>query len=244
MPPAAKHFDPLVGIDVHIIQPPGPVPPVPVPHPYTGMLMDPCDYAPFIGGTVKVGGLQRAQAGTGGISIPKHIPIGGVFVKPPADESEMFMGSSTVAADGDAFSYLGLPALSCQCIGMPPVPRAKGSSPKSLVLPTTVCLSIPLPVSVGGSPTVSLMALGMKAGMAALGALAKKVRKGRAAKKAKGHNGGKCKGGDPVDIVTGAVFDDVIDAQAAPPWSFTWSRHYTTARAREDGPLGHGFRHG
>lgn len=244
MPPAAKHFDPLVGIDVHIIQPPGPVPPVPVPHPYTGMLMDPCDYAPFIGGTVKVGGLQRAQAGTGGISIPKHIPIGGVFVKPPADESEMFMGSSTVAADGDAFSYLGLPALSCQCIGMPPVPRAKGSSPKSLVLPTTVCLSIPLPVSVGGSPTVSLMALGMKAGMAALGALAKKVRKGRAAKKAKGHNGGKCKGGDPVDIVTGAVFDDVVDAQAAPPWTFAWSRHYTTLRAREDGPLGHGFRHG
>jgi YD repeat-containing protein len=244
MPPAAKHFDPLVGIDVHIIQPPGPVPPVPVPHPYTGMLMDPCDYAPVIGGTVKVGGLQRAQAGTGGVSIPKHIPIGGVFVKPPADESEMFMGSSTVAADGDAFSYLGLPALSCQCVGMPPIPRKKGSTPKTFVLPTTVCLSIPLPVSVGGSPTVSLMALGMKAGLAALGALAKKVKKARKAKKAKGANGAKCTGADPVDIITGAVYDDVIDARAAAPRMFQWSRHYTTERAKERGVLGFGFRHG
>ncbi len=26
MMPAAKHFDPVTGVDIHIIQPPGPVP--------------------------------------------------------------------------------------------------------------------------------------------------------------------------------------------------------------------------
>ncbi len=241
MPAAAKHFDPMVGIDVHLIQPPGPAPPIPVPHPHTAMVMDPCDYAPYIGGTVKVGGLQRAQAGTGGISIPKHIPIGGMFVKPPENESELFMGSSTVAVDGDAFSYLGLPVLTCQCIGMPPIPRAKGSTPKSLVLPTTVCLSIPMPVSVGGGPTVSLMALGMRAGMAALGALAKKAKK--AWKGRKGANGVKCNGAHPVDIVTGANFDDFCDAKEPAPRLLQWGRHYTTARIKERGPLGFAFRH-
>ena len=54
-------------------------------------------------------------------------------------------------------------------------PRSKGSPPKSLVLPTTVCLSIPLPVLVGGPPTISLMALGMRLGMPLLKALGKKL---------------------------------------------------------------------
>ena len=39
MMPAAKHFDPILGIDIHIIQPPGPVPPVPIPHPFIGFLI-------------------------------------------------------------------------------------------------------------------------------------------------------------------------------------------------------------
>ena len=78
---AAKAFDPVMGVDVHIIQPPGPVPPVPIPHPFVGMLVDPMDFAPVIGATVLVNGMPRATAGTGGKAIPPHIPIGGVFVK-------------------------------------------------------------------------------------------------------------------------------------------------------------------
>jgi len=85
--PAAKHFDPIVGVDIHIVQPPGPVPPVPVPHPHVGMVMDPFDYAPHIGATVSIGGIPRALAGTSGHMTPAHIPIGGVFVKPPGNEA-------------------------------------------------------------------------------------------------------------------------------------------------------------
>ena len=144
MMPAAKHFDPILGVDVHIIQPPGPVPPVPIPHPFIGMVIDPFDYVPILGSTVLVNGIHRAQAGTAGKCLPPHIPIGGTFIKPPGNEAEIFMGSSTVAVDGDAFSYLALPSLTCQDVGMPPPPRVKKKSKtKSLVLPTSVVLPIP-----------------------------------------------------------------------------------------------------
>ena len=71
---AATHFDPVVGIDIHIVQPPGPVPPIPVPHPFVGMVIDPMEYAPYIGGTVMVNGMMRGTAGTGGKGIPAARP--------------------------------------------------------------------------------------------------------------------------------------------------------------------------
>ncbi|HLP41454.1 MAG TPA: hypothetical protein VK465_08105, partial [Fibrobacteria bacterium] len=62
MMPAAKMMDPVMGIDIHIIQPPGPVPPVPIPHPFVGMLFDPMELAPFIGASVFVNGMPKATA--------------------------------------------------------------------------------------------------------------------------------------------------------------------------------------
>ncbi|MCH9683018.1 MAG: hypothetical protein K0V04_16400 [Deltaproteobacteria bacterium] len=250
MLPAAKHFDPILGIDVHIIQPPGPVPPLPIPHPHVGMVMDPFDYAPFIGATTMVGGMPRAQAGTAGTLLPPHIPIGGTFITPVGNEAEVLMGSSTVAVDGDAFSYLGLPGLACQDVGAPPPPRpGKPAKTKSLVLPTIVVLSIPAGVTVGGAPTVSLMALGSRLALAAafraMGGMVRKVKKMRAAKKGgRGNNGVRCNGGHPVDTLTGVVFDTFVDAVSPDLDSiFAWRRHYRSAWARHDGDLGPGFRH-
>jgi RHS repeat-associated protein len=195
MPLAAKHFDIVIGIDVHIVQPPGTVPPAPIPHPFVGIVFDPFDYIPFLGATVFVNGLPRAQAGSVGFPIPAHVPIGGVFVKPPNNECALFMGSATVEVEGEPFAYLGLPVLSCSDIGMPPPPRfgsavdsgaeskpkpaKKKSAPMGLFAPTSIVLSIPMgaPVDVGGPPTISLAAV---TGLAALGALkagARKLRK-------------------------------------------------------------------
>lgn len=268
MMPAAKHLDPLLGIDIHIIQPPGPVPPVPIPHPHIGIVLDPMDYVPYIGGTVTVGGLKRAQAGTSGQSVP-HIPIGGVFVKPPGNEAEIFMGSSTVAVDGDAFSYLALPVLSCHDIGMPGPPRPKGSPPKSLVLPTTVVLAIPAGVLVGGGPTISLMALGMRFGMAALGKGLKKLKgmaKGskkmkalsqrihRAARKTMDKLGippslqrrihkAICNvTGHPVDTASGMVFTQALDFALDGPLQLRWDRDWYS-NSNHVGELGHGWHH-
>ena len=136
MMPAAKHFDPVLGVDIHIVQPPGPVPPLPVPHPFVGIVIDPFDYVPILGATVMVNGVPRGQAGTGGKNMPPHIPIGGVFIKPTGNECEIFMGSSTVLVEDEPFSYTALPVLSCHDIGMPPPPRVKKKgAPKSLFLP-------------------------------------------------------------------------------------------------------------
>jgi RHS repeat-associated protein len=168
---ALKHFDPIIGVDLHIIQPPGPVPPVPIPHPHVAMIFDAVDYVPIIGATVKVNGLIAARAGTAGQAAPPHIPMGGMFVKPPTNESQVFMGSATVLADGAPMAFMGVPVLTCQDIGIP-APFRKGKSPaKTLMLPVGVALSIPSgpPVMVGGPPTIDMMAVGFSAGRLAAG---------------------------------------------------------------------------
>ncbi|MDP9033562.1 MAG: DUF6531 domain-containing protein [Myxococcota bacterium] len=197
MPPALKHLDPIVGVDIHLIQLPAPGPPVPIPHPYVGMILDVTDYIPFLGATVKINGLPRAKAGTSGQALPPHIPMGGTFIKPPTNESETFLGSATVAADGDPLVYAGLPILTCQDIGIPAQPRAgKQNEPKSLMLPTGQAIPIPAGplVMVGGPPsflaalkgTLQKLALSMAAKKLAalamkskrLGALAAKIERG------------------------------------------------------------------
>ena len=191
---AVKHFDIVVGLDVHIVQPPGTVPPVPIPHPHVAIVLDPFDYLPLIGATVKVNGLPRGQAGSAAMPIPSHIPIGGVFVKPPANESELLMGSKTVEVESQPFAYMALPVLACADVGglpplrpvkpdpselgKPPAPKQKGP-PIGLVMPSCVVLPIPIgkPVLVGGPPTISLMALAFRAGFMALGAAFRGLRK-------------------------------------------------------------------
>ncbi|HKX63506.1 MAG TPA: RHS repeat-associated core domain-containing protein, partial [Verrucomicrobiae bacterium] len=222
------------------------------------MIIDPMDYVPFIGATVNVNGLPRSQAGTAGEAVPKHIPIGGTFIKPPANECEIFMGSSTVCVDGDAFTYLALPVLSCHDVGLVPPPRPKKKSKtKSMVLPTSVVLCVPggPPVLVGGAPTISLMALGMRIGMAGLGKAFKKFKKkfkkfrkkkgkGKKPKKGKSPDNAPC-GTDahPVDVVTGACVDTCIDYVSPAPFPFRWIRHYDSADAQSPGVVGAGFRH-
>lgn len=263
---AAKHLDPVLGIDVHIIQAPVPGPPVPIPHPFIGMVVDPFDYAPFIGATVMINGMPRAQAGTAGNNIPPHIPMGGVFIQPPGNECEVFMGSATVCIDGDAQSFMGLPVLSCQDVGIIAPPRPKGKvKTRSMVLPTSVVLPIPLgpPVMIGGPPTISLMAMGMRLGMAGLGKGLKRLAKTKLIKKLskQGKNlKGKFKAkfkrkktpshqkscgrpGEPVDVWTGANVDDFDDFPLPGVPALSWKRYYDSRHAQLDGPIGRGFSH-
>jgi RHS repeat-associated protein len=250
MMPAATHFDPVIGIDIHLVQPSGPVPPLPIPHPYIGIVFDPFDYLPIIGSTVKINGMHRAIAGTAGKTLPKHFPIGGTFVPPlPANEHENFMGSSTVEMDGDAAAYMALPCLSCQSIGMPPPPRQnpkKKTKVRSLVLPTSLVLPIPkgAPVLIGGSPTISLFSLAARL----VGPLAKAIGKAKAFRKAAGafrkaRRRGfrnmkpgflKCKvlRAEPVDVVTGEVVVDQQDFELPGRIPIRWTRHHRAGSAR------------
>jgi RHS repeat-associated protein len=267
---ACKHMDPLVGIDTHITlipSPAGPIP-TPLPNPYVGMVFDPMDYVPFLGATVKINGLPRGIAGGSGQALPPHLPLAGPFAKPPSNESEIFMGSATVVADGSPQSFLALPVLSCQDIGMPAPPRPnKKSEAKSLMLPTTVVLCVPMgpPVLIGGPPTISMMAMAMKGIMAGLkklrgimkasekmAALSAKLR-AMAAKLCKALGLGPnalaamekaiCTvTGHPVDVANGRVFTEQTDFAMAGPLPLVWQRTwYSTSTYR--GPLGHGWHH-
>lgn len=266
----SKHFDPVMGIDIHflIIPPAGPVP---IPHPHIALVFDPFDYVPFIGATVKVGGLPRSTAGTAGKPIP-HIPMGGPFAKPPMNENEIFMGSVTVLADGGPLSYTAVPSLSCHDIGLIAPPRKK--KPKKsfgMVLPTSVVLSVPLgmPVMVGGAPTIDMMGLAMMGGFAALGGAFKKLRKmqkksprmkkisnaihKRASKamdklgvplnvRNKVHKNICTVTGHPVDVATGKMFTDHVDFSLPGPLPLVWERTWYSTSVY-DGPLGHGWHH-
>jgi hypothetical protein len=86
MNPAAKQFDIIMGVDIHLVQPPGPVPPIPIPHPFFGIVFDPMAFIPGLGSSILVNGVPLAQAGTAAQDIPVHVPLGGTFLTPPANE--------------------------------------------------------------------------------------------------------------------------------------------------------------
>lgn len=271
MMPAVKHLDPVLGVDIHfIITPPGPV--VPIPHPHIGIVFDPFDYLPIIGATVKVNGLPRAQAGTGGRTLPPHFPIGGIFAKPPGNENETFMGSATVVVEDEPFTYMMLPVLSCQDIGMPSPPRKKGPGAKTLLLPTSIALSIPAgpPVIVGGPPTISLSGLMVRF---ALGGLLKSLKKLRNLQKASRkmkllsrrihraatkvmdkvglgprardriHKAICTLTGHPVDVVTGRVVTEATDWELPGPIPLRFTRHYSSSLGWRDTAMGFGWSH-
>ena len=243
MMPAAKHGDPQMGVDIHLcIVPPSPSP-VPLPTPHMSVVFDPFDYLPILGATVTVCGMKRAVAGTAGKAV--HIPPGFPFApKIPDTDDEVFMGSATVVADGDPFSFLTVPVLACQVAGMMSPPRPKQHGKKLMLLPTVVNLAIPSTVFIGGPPTISMMGMAFKLGFAALGRLAKtrfaralRERFSRWRKTKFGHlNPGflKCKilRAEPVNIVTGAVsveHDDFVLPGLLP---IHWTRRYTSDNSR------------
>ncbi|CAA9228861.1 MAG: Rhs family protein [uncultured Cytophagales bacterium] len=268
MNPAAKQFDIVMGVDIHLIQLPAPGPPVPIPHPFIGMVFDPMDFVPLLGATILVNGVPRAQAGTGAKDIPVHFPLGGTFIKPPGNEGEMFMGSTTVLAEDEPFTYMSLPVLSCHDIGMPPPPRPKNTDgSKTMMLPTSLVLPIPMgrPVLVGGPPTISLTGLAMKLGLAGLGKGLKKFREFQKGSDRMAGLSKKLRGlvdktplspgakdrlksvvctltGHPVNVADGTVLTSVVDFELPGPIPLRWERFWFSD-STYGGPLGHGWFH-
>ncbi|HBK47251.1 MAG TPA: type IV secretion protein Rhs [Xanthomonadaceae bacterium] len=253
---AAKHFDPQLGIDIHMYA----VPPWPLPTPHIGMVLDPFDYLPLIGSTIKVGGAHRATAGTGGLDI--HIPLGvwgpplAAPMGPQFDGEEIFMGSRTVSADGEPFSRIAMPVLDCNLAGLiPPFRIKKLKKPlRNLWLPTGINVAIPARVQVGGPPTVSWTALAFHAAFAGLGVLRRSrlgARAGEAFRKVRQRvfrnmDSGflKCKvlRAEPVDIRDGSVSVEHEDFAIPGRLPLAWTRGYRSHRGDEAGACGHGWR--
>lgn len=105
--PAARKGDRVIAIDTHLIQPPGTAPPVPVPHPFAGVI----DGA--VSTNVKIGGAFAATVDSTATNTPSHIPIGGSFVNPPSNKATVVNGSATVKINGKAAARAGDTARTC-----------------------------------------------------------------------------------------------------------------------------------
>lgn len=162
-------------------------------------------------------------------------------------------------ADGAPCSTLTHPALSCNLVGIPTIPR-RGKPKKvskALLAPTSMLstiTSVGKPVLVGGPPTIDMFALAMKFGLKGLGKMWKKLGDkfqdliDRLRKKGKNRLADilqpiKCKTfGEPVDAATGRVYHTNVDFELPGPIPIVWERTYYSDAA-VDGPLGYNWHH-
>ena len=275
--PVGKYFDLAIGIDLHAATlPPWPICPVPhigmifditaaimsavssvLPSPEDGIGAVACNLIKGMAPSVKVHGRYIAQAGIPIVHLPGiflHLPFP---IVAPFAESEMWMGSSTVLADGGPCSTQFHPALSCNSFGFPPPSRfhpGKFKAPKkSLTMPTSllsIITSSGKPVLVGGPPTIDLFQTVMKLGLKCLSKtkLFKKIQSkiddlinqtplGKIKQKAN------CfLFGEPVDSATGRVFHTNTDFELPGAIPLVWSRTYYSD-AEVKGPLGYNWHH-
>ncbi|MEP7169556.1 MAG: DUF6531 domain-containing protein, partial [Bacteroidota bacterium] len=259
MLPANNHLIPVIGIDIHMIIILGA--PVPIPHPFIGMIFDPMDWIPKIGATVNVNFIPRGNSGTSGmLGTQKHIPMGGPFAMMPTigHDSKNFFGSNRVIAEGSYFSAAGFMVMTCNDVGIPlSLSAGKKFKPvPSLYAPTSVTIPIPAgkPVIVGG-PYVPdlmgmLMALAMSFGFSALmkigGSLLKKAltKLNKILKKKLGATNSLsaflCKHGfEPVNLINGSVLYQGTDFEFPGAIPVKWERNWYSDSDYK-GMLGHG----
>ncbi|MEK6279400.1 MAG: PAAR domain-containing protein [Acidobacteriota bacterium] len=106
-PPAAKQGDKVTAVDIHLIQPPGPSSPIPVPHPFNGIIDG------GLSSDVKIQGMRAATVNSTATNTPPHIPQGGTFVKPPSNRATIIKGSATVFINKKPAARSGDTALTC-----------------------------------------------------------------------------------------------------------------------------------
>jgi RHS repeat-associated protein len=254
---ANTHLKPVIGIDIHFVN--TPIPFIPLPHPYIGLVIDPFDYIPFIGSTVSVNNVPRGNTDTAGMIITfVHIPFGVGFSLVPVigHDSSNFFGSKTVEIDGAPMSGAGYMLMTCNDIGLPLSfsPGKKFKPIPSLYLPTSFCIPLQWgkPVMVGGPlvPHFSLMAL-LKAFafgsflkiFGKLGGKLLKALNNKVLKKIPGTQkltSKLCKMGfEPVDLITGRVNYEYTDFELPGPIPIKWTRIWDSDSSIK-GPLGHG----
>lgn len=107
--PAAKQGDQIVAVDTHMVILPGPTPPAPLPHPFTGIISG------GLSGDVNIMGKPAATVDSTADNTPPHIPTppGTAFQSPPANTGTIKVGSATVKINGKAAARNGDTANTC-----------------------------------------------------------------------------------------------------------------------------------
>ena len=97
-------------MDTHIVVVPGvPPAPVPLPHPFAGLL------GGGLSTNVKIMGKPAAVVGSTADNSPPHLPTppGTSFQKPPTNKATIQLGSQTVMVNGKPIARNGDKALTC-----------------------------------------------------------------------------------------------------------------------------------
>lgn len=151
-----------------------------------------------------------------------------------ADAAEAGAASDPHMASAQAMSAaMGAAQMAADAATMA-VMAAMGTDPAIPPSPGALVIGIPN-VLIGGFPMINFP----DPAQMLFGKLGRKKKQ----KKQKKQNNG-CDGiGHPVDIVTGAAFDDIEDFSLPGPLPLTWTRHYQSNRRTDRGSLGRGFRH-
>jgi len=105
--PAAKQGDRVVAVDTHIVV--TPTGPVPLPHPFAGLING------GLSTDVKISGRPAAVVGSTADNAPPHLPTspGTGFQRPPANKATVQVGSPTVMINGKPAARHGDTALTC-----------------------------------------------------------------------------------------------------------------------------------
>ncbi len=240
---AAKFGDPVLGVDIHLVNAPPPAPPttpVPLPHPFVGVVFDPVGAAVGAamgavlggGGPVLVNGMPAGNTGTE-VKAQPHVPMPpGVGFHPtdmpPGNEGTLVTGSKTVEFGGSSESRTASMVMSCNF---------------PVNLPTSVCLAVPmgLPVLIGGPEA---MDFGVAAGQAIRTKwVSGKLHKATGATKGSKRSKVICfLTGHPVDVVTGELIAEAVDAELPGLVPLVFERNYRS-RETEDQSLGPGWYH-
>src|SRR5277367_204401 len=228
MSQAAKLFDLVIGVDLHMVVVPTPAGgvPTPLPHPFVGYVFDPMG---ALSG-VLVNYLPAANTGTHVKALSSHIPtppgVAFFFKDVPGNEGSIVTGSKTVSFGGSSAARQGSMVTTCNF---------------PLNLPTSTLMAVPVgkPVIVGGPDAMDWMA-----------AVTQGIRTKWFADTLRGLlNPGKFLNwlictltGHPVDVMTGRVHADAVDFELPGPIPLVFERNYDS-RDRYEGPLGPAWHH-
>ncbi|WP_224240704.1 DUF6531 domain-containing protein [Hyalangium gracile] len=264
---ASSWMDPVLGVDIHFEMVPTPAPvPTPIPNPFTGMVFDPLGLAAGLalgalmgspGGPVLYwSAFPATNTGTEAKHIPGHILIPpGVAWAPfpktpkpvirpgevpepalpikPENDAVCVFGAKTTTVMGSNAVRLGDIAMSC---GEP------------VRLPSSVVLAVPKGgiILIGGPPSLDLMSallasLRTRFVSDSLHALVSRMRPSRFRNLL--HRVVCFFTGHPVDVASGKVMTEAVDAELPGPIPLRIERIYSSAFATRKTVLGHGWSH-
>ncbi|WP_437715671.1 DUF6531 domain-containing protein [Sorangium sp. So ce448] len=269
---ASTWLDIVIGIDLHFELVPPPMLPVPFPHPFVGLVLDPIGLAAGLAisnaigmagggsfkGPVLINLMPANTTGTEAknLFLLPHfiIPPGTVWApmmrvpKPAIIPGKAPSLELPIPPPGDAVMITGSKTVHAMGANLCRLGDIALSCSDPIRLPTSAVLAIPkgLPVLVGGPPAVDWMAAAF--GLIKCKWLASRLH--RLVSRIKNarlrnllHHAVCFFTGHPVDVATGRVMTESRDFDLPGPLPLVFERRYMSSWAHRDSPLGHGWSH-